>query len=79
MSQTLTIRQEGESLAIPIPPEVAEFLKVSAGDKLYVVKTEEGFALTSDDLGLDDDDRAMLRAYAEIREQYDETLRRLAQ
>jgi putative addiction module antidote len=79
MSQTLTIRQEGESLAIPIPPDIAEFLNVNAGDKLYVVKTAEGFALTSDELELDEDDRAMLRAYAEIREQYDETLRRLAQ
>lgn len=79
MSQTLTIRQEGDSLAITIPQDVAEFLNANAGDKLYVVKTAEGFALTSDDLDLDDDDRAMLRAYAEIREQYDETLRRLAE
>jgi putative addiction module antidote len=79
MDTTVTIQREGESLMIPIPREMAEFLNVSEGDKLFVVKTAEGFTLTSDDLDLDEDDRAMLRAYAEIREQYDDTLRRLAQ
>lgn len=82
MNAEVTVRREGKGLAITISSEIADLLDVSEGDKLYVVRTEaEGYALapTADAESRPASDSAILRAFEEIREQYDDTFRRLAQ
>jgi antitoxin component of MazEF toxin-antitoxin module len=79
MDRTVTLRREGGSLAIPLPDDIAELMNVDEGDKLYLVRTDRGFALVPDAPGLTEDDRAVLAAFDEVVQQYDTTLRRLAQ
>ncbi|HYR07322.1 MAG TPA: hypothetical protein VEQ60_06125 [Longimicrobium sp.] len=82
MNTEITLRREGEGLAITISSEIADLLEVSEGDKLYVVKTETGgyaLAPTADAEPQPGSNSAILRAFEEIREQYDDTFRRLAQ
>lgn len=80
MNTAVTLRREGEDLAMTISSEIAELLHVGEGDKLYVVRTESGYALapTSASSG-HSSDSPILRAFEEIRVQYDDTFRRLAQ
>jgi antitoxin component of MazEF toxin-antitoxin module len=81
MNTEVTLRREGEGLAVTISPELAELLDVSEGDKLRVVRTGAGYALapTNTSASATELDSPILRAFEEIREQYDDTFRRLAQ
>lgn len=79
MNQRVTLRREGGSLAVAIPDEIAKQMNVDDGDTLFLVETDHGLALAPTASVLDEGDRAMLEAFEEIAEQYDETLRRLAQ
>jgi putative addiction module antidote len=79
MTPRVTVRREGGSLAVAIPDEIARRMNLEDGDSLFLVETDHGLALASTSSVLDEDDRAMLDAFEEIAEQYDETLRRLAQ
>jgi hypothetical protein len=50
-------------------------LHVGAGDKLYAIETERGVLLTPYDPELDD----AMQAFAEVRRQYRNTLKKLAE
>jgi hypothetical protein len=75
----LTVRADEDGLYIRIPPNVAEQLDADAGDRLNLVPAEGGFLLSPIKPDPEEDDRAMLRAFDEIRQQYDVTLRRLGE
>lgn len=79
MTPRVTVRREGASLAVAIPDEIARRMNLDDGDSLFLVETDHGLALASTSSVLDEGDRAMLEAFEEIADQYDETLRRLAQ
>ena len=81
MKMEITLRREGDGLSTTLPTEIAELLEVGEGDKLYVVRTEHGYALAPTDSAAseEDVDEEMLQAFEEVREQYDDTFRRLAQ
>jgi hypothetical protein len=82
MNTEVTLRREGEGLSLTISSEIADLLDVSEGDKLYVVRTGAGgyaLAPTADAEPQPGSDSAILRAFEEIRVQYDDTFRRLAQ
>jgi putative addiction module antidote len=79
MSQTLTIRQEGDTFSTTIPRDVADALQLGDGDKLYLVPTDKGFLLTAEDPRADDAAyQAAMRSFARVREKYRNTLRELA-
>lgn len=78
MKPRVTLRREGGSLAVAIPDEIARQMNIDDGDSLFLVETDHGLALAPTATVLDENDRAMLEAFEEIAEQYDETLRRLA-
>jgi putative addiction module antidote len=42
----LTVRRVGNTLAVSLPPEVANALRVGDGDKLYLTPTQDGYRLT---------------------------------
>lgn len=75
MTREITLRQAGGSVTATIPKDLAERLRVKAGDTLYLVETERGLLLTPYD---PDFDRAV-EAFAEVRRQYRNTLRRLGE
>lgn len=79
MDGMVTLRREGGSLALPIPEEMAELMNVEEGARFYLVRTDRGLALVPDAPDLDEADRAVLAAFDEVVQQYDTTLRRLAQ
>ncbi len=79
MNRTVTLRREGGSLAVDIPEDIARQMKVGDGDRLFLVETDHGLALAPAASALTEEDRAMLDAFEEVAEQYDDTLRRLAQ
>lgn len=42
----VTVRKIGNSLGVILPAEAAEALKVTAGDKLFLTESPDGFRVT---------------------------------
>lgn len=75
MVRKITLRQAGGSVTATLPKDVAERLHVRAGDELHVVETERGVLLTPYDPDFED----AVQAFEEVRRDYRNTLKKLAE
>ncbi len=75
MVREITLRQAGGSVTATLPKDMADRLHVGPGDKLYAIETEQGVLLTPYNPEFD----AALQAFEEVRRQYRNTLRKLAE
>jgi putative addiction module antidote len=75
MVKEITLRQAGGSVTATLPREVAERLQVGAGDRMFVIETENGVLLTPYDPAFHD----AMKAFGEVRRQYRNTLKKLAE
>lgn len=75
MIREITLRQAGDSVAATLPKEMLDRLHVGAGDRMFAIETADGLLLTPYDPGFD----AAMQAFGEVRRQYRDTLRKLAE
>jgi putative addiction module antidote len=75
MVREIILRQAGGSVTATLPKDMADRLHVGAGDKVYAIETEHGVLLTPYDPNFDD----AMQAFEEVRRQYRNTLRKLAE
>ncbi len=75
MIHQITLRKAGGSVTATLPKSAAERLNVKAGDKLFVVETDRGLLLTPYDPEFDE----ALAAFQDVRRQYRNTLKKLAE
>lgn len=71
----IILRQAGGSVTATLPKDMADRLQVGAGDKLYAIETERGVLLTPYDPEFDE----AMEAFQEVRRQYRNTLKKLAE
>lgn len=74
MVKTLTLRRTGGSVSATLPKEIAERLRVTAGDQLFAVEVEEGLLLTPYDPNF----AKTLEVYGRAAKKYRNALRELA-
>lgn len=74
MIRETTLRQYGGSLGTTLPKAMTDRLNLAAGDRVYVVETEDGILITPHDPGFA---RAM-EAGERITRKYADALRELA-
>jgi putative addiction module antidote len=75
MVKEITLRQVGRSMTATLPKEMVDRLQVGPGDRMFAIETENGVLLTPYDLELHD----AVQAFAEVRGQYRNTLKKLAE
>lgn len=74
MVRTITVRQTGTSVSATIPKEIAERLHIDAGDKVFMVETENGVLMTPYDPTVEQ----ALKIYARVAKKYRGALRTLS-
>lgn len=75
MVREITLRQAGGSVTATLPKDMADRLHVKPGDKVFAIETERGVLLTPYDPEFDE----ALQAFEDVRRQYRNALRRLAE
>ena len=75
MIKEITLRQSGGSVTATLPKEMAERLQVGPGDRMFAVETGNGVLLTP----YDPDFHDAMQAFTEVRRQYRNTLKKLAE
>jgi antitoxin MazE len=75
MVREITLRQAGGSVTATLPKDMAERLHLGPGDRMYVIETEDGVLLTPYDPHFDE----AMQAFAEVRREYRNTLKKLAE
>jgi antitoxin MazE len=74
MIREIILRQAGDSVAATLPKDIVERLQVRPGDKMFAIETENGVLLTPYDPTFDE----AIQAFSEVRRQYRNTLKKLA-
>jgi putative addiction module antidote len=75
MTKVITLRKAGGSISAILPKAMAERMNVGAGDKVFLVETDRGVLLTPYDPEFED----AVDAFEQVRKQYRNTLRKLAE
>ena len=75
MTKVITLRRAGGSISATLPKAMAERMNVGVGDKVFLVETDRGVLLTPYDPEFDD----AVGAFEQVRKQYRNTLRKLAE
>ncbi len=75
MVQEIILRRSGRSVTATLPKEMAERLQLKPGDRIFAVETENGVLLTPYDPEFHD----VMQAFTEVRRQYRNTLKKLAE
>jgi antitoxin MazE len=75
MVREITLRQAGGSVTATLPKDMADRLHIGPGDKVYAIETDRGVLLTP----YDPDFEEALNAFDQVRRQYRNTLKRLAE
>ncbi len=74
MVQGVKLRKAGGSIAATLPKEMADRLKLAAGDSVIAIEMERGILITP----YDSDTEEALRVAAEVGRNYRNALRELA-
>ncbi len=75
MVREITLRQAGGSVTATLPKDMADRLHVKPGDRMFAIETDRGVLLTPYDPNFED----ALDAFAQVRRQYRNTLKKLAE
>jgi putative addiction module antidote len=75
MVKEITLRQAGGSVTATLPKEIVDRLQVGPGDRMFVIETQDGVLLTP----YDPDFHDAMQAFSEVRRQYRNTLKKLAE
>jgi antitoxin MazE len=75
MIKEITLRQAGGSITATLPKDMMDRLQVGPGDKMFAIETDNGVLLTPYDPDFDE----AMAAFQEVRKQYRNTLRKLAE
>ena len=75
MVREITLRQAGGSVTATLPKDMADRLHVKPGDRIFAIETDRGVLLTPYDPDFND----AIEAFDEVRRQYRNTLKRLAE
>lgn len=75
MIREITLRQAGGSVTATLPKDMADRLQVKPGDRMFAIETDRGVLLTPYDPNFEE----ALDAFAQVRRQYRNTLRKLAE
>lgn len=75
MVKEITLRQAGGSVTATLPKEMVDRLQVGPGDRMFAIETENGLLLTP----YAPDFHDAMQAFAEVRRQYRNTLKKLAE
>lgn len=75
MVREIRLRQAGGSVTATLPKDMADRLQVKPGDRMYVIETDRGVLLTP----YDPDFEEALDAFSQVRRQYRNTLKKLAE
>jgi len=75
MVKEITLQGAGASVTATLPKEMADRLHIGPGDRVFAVETENGVLLTP----FDPDLRDAMQAFDEVRRQYRNTLKKLAE
>lgn len=75
MVREITLRQAGGSVTATLPKDMADRLHVGPGDKVYAIEVDRGVLLTPYDPAFEE----AMAAFEEVRREYRNTLRRLAE
>ena len=71
----ITLRRAGGSVTATLPKDMADRLHFGPGDKVYAIETDQGVLLTPYDPRFED----AVNAFDQVRRQYRNTLKRLAE
>ena len=74
MTKEVTLRQAGGSVSATLPKDMANRLRLEAGDRVLAVETERGILLTP----YDEDEQRALSIAAKAAKKYRNALRELA-
>jgi putative addiction module antidote len=74
MTKEVTLRQAGGSVSATLPKDMADRLRLEAGDRVLAVETERGILLTP----YDEDAQRALSVAAKAAKKYRTALRELA-
>lgn len=74
VTREITLRQAGGSLSATLPKDMADRLRLEAGDRLFAVETERGILLTP----YDPDTERALAVAARVARRHRRALRELA-
>jgi putative addiction module antidote len=75
MVREIKLRQAGGSVTATLPKDIADRLHVQPGDRVYAIETDRGVLLTPYDPDFDE----ALQAFEQVRRQYRNALKRLAE
>lgn len=75
MVREITLRRAGGSVTATLPKDIAERLHLGPGDRMYIIETEDGVLLTPYDPYFDE----AMQAFAEVRREYRNTLKKLSE
>lgn len=75
MIRELKLRKAGGSVTATLPKEVLERLNLEAGDRLFLVDTDDGVLLTP----YDPEFARTMKAFDSVRKRYRNTLKKLAE
>lgn len=75
MVREIRLRQAGGSVTATLPKDMADRLQVKPGDRMFVIETDRGVLLTPYDPDFED----ALEAFSQVRRQYRNTLKKLAE
>lgn len=75
MVREITLGEAGGAVTATLPRAMADRLRVGPGDRLFAIETPEGILLTPHDPSFD----AAMDAFGEVRREYRDALRRLAE
>ncbi|MBX3142881.1 MAG: AbrB/MazE/SpoVT family DNA-binding domain-containing protein [Trueperaceae bacterium] len=75
MVRETILRKAGGSVTATLPKAIADRLNVKPGDKVFLVETDRGVLLTPYDPDFDE----AVEAFGEVRRQYRNTLKKLAE